>query len=74
MCPCYAQIPCLTLNVLIDSFFNKHRMVHYILLKCQNKIVFFSLKIIFVLANSVDPDEMHHYTAFHLGLHSLSTA
>ena len=32
------------------------------------KKVFFSLKV-FVLANSVDPDEMLHYAAFHLGLH-----
>ena len=30
------------------------------------KFVFLSLK--FVLANSVDPDEMSHYAAFHLGL------
>ena len=37
----------------------------------KNTIVFFSLKIIFVLANSVDPDEMPHYAAFYLGLHCL---
>ena len=37
----------------------------------QNKIVFLSLKIVFVLANSVDPDEMPHSEAFHLGLHCL---
>ena len=30
-----------------------------------------SLKIFFVLANSVDPGEMLHYAAFHLGLHCL---
>ena len=28
-------------------------------------------EIVFVLANSVDPDEMLHYAAFHLGLHYL---
>ena len=28
--------------------------------------------IIFVFTNSVDPDEMPHYAAFHLGLHCLS--
>ena len=28
-------------------------------------------KIIFALANSVDPDEMPHYVAFHLCLHYL---
>ena len=26
----------------------------------------------FCFTNSVDPDEMQHYAAFHLGLHSLS--
>ena len=35
-------------------------------------IEFLSLKIVFVLANSVDPDEMLHYAAFHLDLHCLS--
>ena len=33
--------------------------------------VFISLKIHFVIANSVDPDKMLHYAAFHLGLHCL---
>ena len=36
------------------------------------KIFNFSLKIYFVLANSVDPDEMTHNAAFHQGLHCLS--
>ena len=31
-----------------------------------------SLRIVFTLTNSVDPDEMLHYAAFHLGLHCLS--
>ena len=39
------------------------------MLKFPNKIVFVSLKIIFVLTNSVDTDEMMHYVAFHLSLH-----
>ena len=30
-----------------------------------------SLKIVFFLANSADPDEMPPYAAFHLGLHCL---
>ena len=30
-----------------------------------------SLKIVSILANSADPDEMQHYAAFHLGLHRL---
>ena len=34
-------------------------------------IVFLSLKIDFVFASSTDPDEMPHYTAFHLALHCL---
>ena len=33
--------------------------------------MFLSLKIVFILANSVDPDEMPHTVAFHLGLHCL---
>ena len=40
-------------------------------LEFPDKIVFLTLKIIFVLAKSVDPDEMPHYAAFHLGLHCL---
>ena len=35
----------------------------------SKQFIFLSLKINFVLANSVDPDEMTHYAAFHLGLH-----
>ena len=35
----------------------------YVLLIC--------LKIFFTLTNSVDPDEMQHYAAFHLSLHFL---
>ena len=38
----------------------------------KKDIVFLSLKIIFILANIVDPDEMPHEVAFHLGLHNLS--
>ena len=33
--------------------------------------MFLSLKIVFILANSVYPDEMPHHAAFHLGLHCL---
>ena len=36
-----------------------------------NDIAFLSLKILFVLANSVDPDEMLCYAEFHLGFHCL---
>ena len=48
-------------------------MVHYLLrdhrLKFPHNIVFLSLKTVFVIAISVDPDEMLHYVAFYLGLH-----
>ena len=36
-----------------------------------NTVVFLSLKIDFVLANSADPDEMSCSEAFHLSLHCL---
>ena len=32
---------------------------------------FYPSKVVIVLANSSDPDEMQHYAAFHLGLHCL---
>ena len=35
-------------------------------------IEFLSLKIVLVLANSIDPDEMPHHAAFHLGRHFIS--
>ena len=35
------------------------------------KILYYSLKINFVLANSDNPDEMVHKVAFYLGLHCL---
>ena len=42
--------------------------------QCYNfqKIVCHSLKIDFIFANSVDPNEMPCYEAFHPGLHCLS--
>ena len=30
-----------------------------------------SMVVVLILANSVDPDEMQHYAAFHLSLHCL---
>ena len=36
-----------------------------------NYDVFLPLKVVLVLSNSADPNEMQHYAAFHLGLHSL---
>ena len=37
----------------------------------SKNIIFLSLKINFILANSADPDEMPNYAAFHLGAHCL---
>ena len=37
----------------------------------SKQIVFFCLKFFFTFTNSVDPDEMQHYAAFHLGIHCL---
>ena len=33
--------------------------------------IFLSSKVVLILANSADPDEMQHYAAFHLGFHCL---
>ena len=37
----------------------------------HKNIVLFCQKICFTFTNSVDPDEMQHYAAFHRGLHCL---
>ena len=37
----------------------------------SKNVVFFCMKIVNNFTNSVDPDEMQHYAAFHLGLHCL---
>ena len=56
--------------------YNTHGIVHCIYTEglqviISKNIVFISLKSDFVLANSVDPDEMLHYAAIHQGLHCL---
>ena len=53
--------------------FNKVRMVHctYRGLKFPGNIVFFSLKINYLLTNSANLDEMQSNAAFHLGSHCL---
>ena len=40
-------------------------------LKIKKSDCIFCLKIFCYLTNSVDPDEMQQYAAFHLGLHCL---
>ena len=42
------------------------------MLKFPNFDKSMSLDIVFILANSADPDDMPHYAAFCLGLHCLS--
>ena len=37
-------------------------------LKFPNNYILLSMAIAFILANSVGPDEMPHFAAFHLGL------
>ena len=39
--------------------------------KFRNYDVFLSLKIVLIIANSADPDEMQHYATFCPGLHYL---
>ena len=55
--------------------YNKLGIVHCTFLWVSGynlkKIVLFCLKIFFTFTNSVDPDEMQHYAAFHMGLHCL---
>ena len=41
--------------------------------KFLNNDVFMFLKVVLILENSADPDEMQHYAAIHLGLHCLPT-
>ena len=40
-------------------------------LQCPNNIEFDPLNVVFVLANSADPDKMLHLVAFHLDLYCL---
>ena len=51
-------------------------MVHHIYTgvtghKFQKYLVFLSLNVDFLLANTADPDQMLHYATFYLGLHCL---
>ena len=52
---------------------NKQKMINYKLLGVTGWLFqILSLRIVLTLTNSVDSDEMLHYTAFHLGLHCFS--
>ena len=83
---CYSQIPCLNINFIFNPLYtngffllvgyNKVGIVYctYLGISDSNfkkNIAFFCLKISFTFTNSVVPDEMQHYAAFHLGLHCL---
>ena len=51
--------------------YNKHGIVHFVFEGVTELNMIMSLKIIFILANSADPDEIQPYAAFHPGLHCL---
>ena len=55
---------------------SKYGIVHFALLGVKARIFlimvyFCQWRFVLILANSVDPDEMQQYAAFHLGLHCL---
>ena len=55
-----------TINMDLSILYFKGSQV-----KFHNINIFLSLNIVFILANSADPDEMPHYAAFYLDLHCL---
>ena len=66
-------------GIFYKTTYNKVWMVHplprlrghWITIIISKNILYLSLKVDSVLANSADPDEMLQYAAFHLGLHCL---
>ena len=63
--------PWLTNRFFLLVRYNIFGLVHFTYLGVSKNIVFFCLKIFFTFTNRVDPDEMQHDAAFHLGLHYL---
>ena len=63
----------LTLSTLMDSsfWFDTKKTRDSPLYISRVVRLFFCQKIFFTFTNSVDPDEMQHYAAFHLGLYCL---
>ena len=56
--------------------YNTYGIVHFVFLRGRRSKflisdVCMSLKLVFILANSADPDEILHNATFHLGLHCL---
>ena len=76
----FQSSPLKTNEIFHKDTYNKIRMYNYIYrgvigYNFPKNIVSLSLKIIFVLATSADPDEMphyRHYAEFHLGLRGLT--
>ena len=73
-----SKVSVLTLYALMDSSFSFDMMnLEWSIVHIEGtQVIIFKencifLKMVFVLATSVDPDEMPHYGAFHLGLHCL---
>ena len=68
---------CILMGFFLLVWCNKLQIVHctylgFKVITFKKNSVFFCRKIFFNLnTNSVDPDEMQHYAAFHLGLHCL---
>ena len=63
-------------SILKDGFSHKDQYNTDGIVRCHraaisNYYVFLILRIVLILANSADPDEMQHNAAFHLGLHCL---
>ena len=62
---------CITFDNTMSGWSIVYIKESQVIISKNNSIVFLSLEIEFVLANSVDPDEMPRFVAFHLGLHSI---
>ena len=55
-----------TMSVGLPIVYFKGSQVEFL-----NHDVFLSLKVVFIMANNADPDEMQLHAAFHQGLHCL---
>ena len=59
-------------HLFYDGFFHTYYTISMgLLIVYFKRSTVLSLKVVLILANSPDPDEMQHYAAFHLGLHCL---
>ena len=72
-CESYALFTPMEFSIMVNTF-KSGRSTAYIEgihVNFPNNIVFLSLEVDFVLANSTNPDEMLYYAAFHLGLYCM---